>query len=207
MLTFALPAGRMLQDCLFMLERIGITVQPVLSGTRKLLVQTEDGSRIILARPSDVPTYVMHGAADIGIVGKDVLLEDNPDVYELLDLGFGRGRFVVAVPRGGTLHIGAGIRVATKFPRITTEYFRSLGVLASVIHLKGAVELAPLAGLSDAIVDIVSTGRTLAENGLVIERELFSISARLISSRAAFGLKDREIERVLERIRRETSCA
>ncbi|MEA4882072.1 MAG: ATP phosphoribosyltransferase [Clostridia bacterium] len=199
--TFALPSGRMLDDCLHALARAGFECD-IAEGTRKLMFESGP-ARYILARPGDVPVYVSHGAADFGIVGKDVLDEDCPDVYELLDLGFGAARFALAAPEPVAAELyrrvsekRAGLcsppsrplRVATKFPRVAYTYFRGIGIPAEIITLRGALELAPQAGLADAIIDIVSTGRTLRENGLSEIESISATTARLIANRASMGL-------------------
>jgi ATP phosphoribosyltransferase len=158
-------------------------------------------------RPSDVPTYVEHGAADIGVTGKDVLMEqDQREVYELLDLGFGRCRMVVAARTGEdalarSLRRLGRVRVATKYPRVAARWFAETGRQAEVVEVKGSVELAPLTGLVDAIVDLTATGRTLAENGLEIVEEIGDCTARLIANPVAHKLKAREIDALVERIR------
>ncbi len=174
-----------------------------LGADRRLLLKGEsvNGESVdyILARPSDVPTYVAHGAADLGIVGKDVLLESDEDVIELVDLGFGVCRFVVAAPEGSLYrdldeyrHLGS-LEVATKYPRVAQRHFEARGIQVEIIKLNGAVELAPQVGLSDWIVDLVSTGRTLRENGLAIVEEIVACSARLIANRAAYARERRRI--------------
>ncbi len=199
-LTVALPKGRLLQPAVELLSAGGLDCRSVDEDSRRLVFWDEAGElRLITTRPSDVPTYVDHGAADIGLVGKDVLLEEPRDVYELLDLRFGLCRFVLAAPRerknsGSYL---SGLRVATKFPRITADYFHRKGIHAEIIKLNGAVELAPGVGLADMIVDIVSTGKTLADNNLVIVDEIFQTTARLIANRASYRLKAERIGQLM----------
>ena len=211
-LSIALPKGRLLQPSIDALEKAGLQVPGMDEIDRRLVYATGNGKvRFILVRPADVPIYVEHGAADLGVTGKDVLLEGDRDVCELLDLGFGRCRLVVAalggmvaadahdpeslklpVPRSG--HI---LRAATKFPTIARRHFAPRPDLCvEIIKLNGAVEIAPIAGLSDVIVDIVDTGRTLADNGLVPVEEIMQVSARLIANRASLQLKAAAIHQI-----------
>lgn len=194
-LTIALAKGRVLAPTVLALRRAGLYPPEDLEESRKLVVDDErEDIRYLLAKPVDVPTYVEHGAADMGIVGKDVLVESMADVHELLDLGIGRCRLVVAGRPETDLR---GVRrVATKYPRFARAYFRELGLQIEVIDLHGSVELAPLIGLSDCIVDLVETGRTLAENGLTALGELAQISSRLVANRRSYQLLGAEIDRV-----------
>ncbi len=175
-----------------------------LTGHRRLVVKTGD-VEYVLCRPSDVPTYVAHGAADLGIAGRDVLLESEEDVLELVDLGFGVCRFVVAGPKGSLdrslaeyHHLGS-LEVATKYPRVAQRHFEQRGIQVELIKLNGAVELAPQVGLSDWIVDLVSTGRTLRENELDIVEEITTCSARLIANRASYARDRQRIADLVER--------
>jgi ATP phosphoribosyltransferase len=199
-ITIALSKGRIMELTLQLFEEAGIPT-PVDVDSRKLVVESQCGSiRYMIAKPSDVPTYVEYGVADLGIAGKDVLLEANRDVYELLDLGIGTCKMCVAgLP--DTSYFGTVPRIASKYPRIATDYFRSLGQQVEVILLHGSVELAPLIGLAERIVDIVETGRTLAENGLVVQEEICNISTRLIANRMSFRLKERPINEVIQSLR------
>jgi ATP phosphoribosyltransferase regulatory subunit len=179
------------------LEAAGLAVAPLSADSRRLLVPAGD-VEYVLARPSDVPTYVAHGAAAIGVVGKDVLLESDADVLELVDLRFGTCRFVVAAPAASLdrsldeyRHLGS-LEVATKYPRVAAAHFQRRGIQVELIKLAGSVELAPQVGLSDWIVDLVSTGRTLRENRLAIVEEIAVCTARLIANRAAYA-RDREV--------------
>lgn len=180
-----------------------------LTGHRRLVVKTGD-VEYVLCRPSDVPTYVAHGAADLGIAGRDVLLESEEDVLELVDLGFGVCRFVVAGPKGSLdrslaeyQHLGS-LEVATKYPRVAQRHFEQRGIQVELIKLNGAVELAPQVGLSDWIVDLVSTGRTLRENELDIVEEITTCSARLIANRASYA---RDRERIADLVERFAAWA
>jgi ATP phosphoribosyltransferase len=204
-LRIAVPRGALFKGTLELLEgRLGIDVAEVRSNDRKLLF--EDAG-IVTMRPSDVPTYVEAGAADIGITGKDVLMEQaEREVYELLDLGFGECRMILATvdgpnPAEEALRRLGVMRVATKYPKIARDYFEQTGRQAEIVEVKGSVELAPLTGLVEAIVDLTATGTTLRENGLV-EREMIAIAtARLIANPVAHKLKAAEIDSVLERLR------
>ena len=161
-----------------------------------MLEAPEAGLRFIVVKPADVPTYVEHGIADLGIVGRDVLLERRPDVYEPLDLGFGRCRLVVAGPKGSPAltRFEAGLRVATKYPRVSRDFFEGRGVPVTIVELTGSVELAPRAGLADLIVDVVETGGTLRDNGLVVAEEVAGSSARLIVNRASHKVRFEEVQ-------------
>lgn len=200
MITIALAKGRILVDTALKLRLGGLELPADVEDTRRLVVADEEQNiRYLLAKPVDVPTYVEHGAADLGIVGKDVLYEKSADVYELLDLGFGMCRLVVAGPEHTDL---ANVsRVATKYPRYATEYFRKLGKQIEVISLQGSVELAPLIGLADCIVDLVETGRTLRDNGLVVLAQVAEVSARLVANRRSYQLRSTEVDHIVSRLR------
>jgi len=203
-LTIAVPRGALLAGSLDLLDGLGIDTSEVRSNERRLLF--EDAG-IVTMRPSDVPTYVEHGAADLGITGKDVLLEaPERDVYELLDLGFGRCAMVVAARSGDdamgeSLRRLGRVRIATKYPAIASAHFASTGRQAEIVVVKGSVELAPLTGLVDGIVDLTATGRTLVENGLEVVEEIVDCTARLIANPVAHKLKAEAIDGVVQRIR------
>jgi ATP phosphoribosyltransferase len=203
-LTFAVPRGALLAGTLDLLDRLDVDTGEVRANERKLLFE-EAG--LVTMRPSDVPTYVEHGAADIGVTGKDVLMEqDQREVYELLDLGFGRCRMVVAARSGEdalsrSLRRLGRVRVATKYPRVAARWFAETGRQAEVVEVKGSVELAPLTGLVDAIVDLTASGRTLAENQLEVVEEIGPCTARLIANPVAHKLKAEQIDGLVERIR------
>jgi ATP phosphoribosyltransferase len=190
----------MQEDALALFARAGIVVDESELNSRKLVIHSRDGRfNFVLVKPGDVPIYVEYGVADAGICGRDVLMESQADVHEPLDLKFGRCRIAVAAKReviGKPYNLLATVRVATKYPHIATEYFHAKGVPIEVINLSGSVELAPLLGLSDRIVDLVETGRTLEENGLEVIEEIAESTARLIVNRASFHLK-REAVRAL----------
>jgi len=203
-LTVAVPRGALLDGALDLLDELGVDTGEVRSNDRKLLFE-EAG--IVTMRPSDVPTYVEHGSADLGITGKDVLLEQSDRaVYELLDLGFGRCTMVVAAREGGdpiaaALRRLGRVRIATKYPRIAERHFSATGRQAEIVEVKGSVELAPLTGLVDGIVDLTATGTTLAENGLRVMEEIEVCTARLIANPVAHKLKAAEIDAIVEQVR------
>jgi ATP phosphoribosyltransferase len=184
-----LPKGRLFQDALHLFSKVDFNAMALAQGRRLIFEDLAHGVHFLNLRPVDIPTYVEYGAADVGIVGKDVLEEGNRDVYEPLDLKFGVCRLVVAQPRQllrqHSLTDWSYIRVATKYPRITERYFSGKGVPVEIIQLSGSIELAPLVGLCECIVDVVETGRTLADNGLVEVEEIMPITARLIVNRAS----------------------
>jgi ATP phosphoribosyltransferase len=205
-LKLALPRGALFEGALDLLDRIGLDTAAPRGDSRALVF---DAGELVLVtmRPSDVPTYVEAGAADLGITGKDVLMEQ-PDraVYELLDLGFGACRMVLAGRRGDASlgeserRLGA-MRIATKYPRIAERFFDEIGHEAEIVEVKGSVELAPLVGLADGIVDLVDTGRTLAENELEVRREIAHCTARLVANRVSHKLRAGEIDALVERLR------
>jgi ATP phosphoribosyltransferase len=203
-LRLAVPRGALMGETLDLLDALGVDTAEVRSNDRKLLF--EDAG-IVTMRPSDVPTYVEAGAADLGITGKDVLAEQ-PEraVYELLDLGFGPCRMVFATvdgadPAAEALRRLGVMRVATKYPKIAAAYFERTGRQAEIVEVKGSVELAPLAGLVEGIVDLTATGTTLRENGLIVREEIAASTARLIANPVAHKLRATEIDALLERIR------
>jgi len=203
-LTIAVPRGALMRETLEALTGIGIDTAEVASNDRKLLF---DDVGIVTMRPSDVPTYVEAGAADVGFTGKDVLTEQSErDVYELLDLGFGPCRMIVATvegenPMDEALRRLGVMRIATKYPKTANHYFEETGRQAEIVEVKGSVELAPLTGLVEGIVDLTATGTTLRENGLVIREELFASTARLIANPVAHKLKAAAIDDMVERLR------
>lgn len=199
-LTLAIPKGRVTQALAPLLERAGIGTQNLLANDRRLVRESDDGSlRFLLLKPDDVPTYVEYGVADLGISGRDVLLERCYDLYQPLDLGVGKCRMVVAGPAG--VELGARPRVATKFPRVATEHFARKGIQAEVIYVGGSVELAPLVGLSDVIVDLVESGATLRDNDLVVIEPICDISSVLVANRSLYKLRHAEIAPLVARLR------
>jgi ATP phosphoribosyltransferase len=203
-LVIAVPRGALFDGTLGLLDRLGIDTSEVRSNERKLLFSD---AGIVTMRPSDVPTYVEHGSADLGITGKDVLLEQSRrNVYELLDLAYGRCRMVVAAPEGGdpigeALRRLGRVRIATKYPAVAGRHFAETGRQAEIVEVKGSVELAPLTGLVDGIVDLTATGRTLQENRLRVVEEIGVCTARLIANPVAHKLKAVAIDALVERIR------
>ncbi|MDX6668859.1 MAG: phosphoribosyltransferase [Solirubrobacteraceae bacterium] len=203
-LTIAVPRGALFAGTLDLLDRLGIDTSEVRSNERKLVFE-EIG--LITMRPSDVATYVEAGAADVGVTGKDVLMEQRErDVYELLDLGYGECRMVLATPAGDdpaaeALRRLGVMRIATKYPKIAAHYFEQTGRQAEIVEVKGSVELAPLTGLVEGIVDLTATGQTLDQNGLVVREEIAVCTARLIANPVAHKLKAGAIDDVLERVR------
>jgi ATP phosphoribosyltransferase len=204
LLTIAVPRGALFAGSLDLLDRLGVDTSEVRANDRKLLF--EDAG-LITMRPSDVPTYVEAGAADLGITGKDVLMEQSErDVYELLDLGYGRCRMVLATvagedPAAEALRRLGVMRIATKYPRVAAKFFQDTGRQVEIVEVKGSVELAPLTGLGEGIVDLTATGTTLEQNGLVVREEIAVSTARLIANPVAHKLKAQAIDDVLERIR------
>ena len=203
-LTIAVPRGALFKETLDLLDAIGIDTSEVRSNDRKLLFRDVG---IITMRPSDVPTYVAAGAADIGVTGKDVLIEQaEREVYELLDLGYGKCTMVLASVAGddpmeeARRRLGM-MRIATKYPKIAARHFAATGRQAEMVEVKGSVELAPLTGLVDGIVDLTATGTTLRENGLVVREEIVVCTARLIANPVAHKLKAAAIDELLERVR------
>ncbi len=198
-LTIAIPKGRVSKALAPVFERAGIGTENLLSDDRRLIRYSDDGAvRFLLLKPDDVPTYVEYGAADLGISGRDVLLERRYDLYQPLDLGVGQCRMVVAGPRD--VVVGARPRVATKFLRIATDHFAKKGVQAEVIYVGGSVELSPLVGLSDVIVDIVESGETLKENDLHVLEHIADISSVLVANRSLYKLRHQTIAPLVERL-------
>lgn len=201
MLNVALPKGRLGEKVYGMLEAAGYECPSIRENSRKLIFENpEKGVRYFWVKPSDVAIYVEHGAADIGIAGKDILLEYSPDVYELFDLDIGKCKMAVAAKKGFRDNAQNTLRVATKFTNITKEYYSSKGRDIDIIHLNGSIELAPILGLSDVIVDIVETGTTLKENNLEVVEDIVPISARLIANKPAFKFKGTMIEEIIKKL-------
>ena len=203
MITFALPKGRILQDSMELFGQIGITCPEMEEDNRKLVFENRDaGYRFMAVRATDVPTYVEYGCADIGVVGKDTLLEQGKDLYEPLDLKFGYCRLVVAEPKellqDDDPANWSNIRVATKYPNVTEKYFAAKGVQVELIKLYGSIELAPLVGLSERIVDLVSTGATLRDNGMVEVETIAEVTTRMIVNRASLKTKHRRISKIID---------
>ena len=200
-LTIAFPKGKLFSLSANLFEKVGVTAEHLSEKSRKLIISNDACKvRFIITKTSDVPTYVEYGAADIGVIGKDVLVESGQDVYELLDLGFGKCRLMMAVPREerrSRLLDYAHTRVATKYPHIAEQFFAQQGMQMEYIKLNGSIELGPLVGLSESIVDIVETGTTLVENDLEEIAHIMDVSARLIVNRVSFKLKFDRIYRIV----------
>ncbi len=202
-ITFALPKGRIMEDSMALFAKIGITCPEMEDGGRKLVFENkQDGYRFMAVRATDVPTYVEYGCADIGVVGKDTLLEQDKDLYEPVDLRFGYCRLVVAEPVDLLRRVDpmewSNVRVATKYPNLTEKFFAAKGIQVELIKLYGSIELAPLVGLSERIVDLVSTGKTLKENGMVEVETIAEITSRLIVNRASLKTKHERIRKIIE---------
>ena len=202
LLNVALPKGRLGEKVYAMFEAAGFECPSIREPGRKLIFENEAaGVRYFWVKPSDVAIYVERGAADIGVAGKDILLEYEPDVYELHDLGIGKCRMAVAAKKDFRDNRARTLRVATKFTNVALKYYNSVGRDIDIIHLNGSIELAPILGLSDVIVDIVETGATLKENDLTVVEEIVPISARLIANKAAYRFKTAAIEGLAAKMR------
>ena len=202
MLNIALPKGRLGDKVYKLFAQVDYGCPELSEDNRKLVFENkENGVRYMLVKPSDVAIYVEKGAVDIGVVGRDVLLESEADVYELLDLGFGKCRLAVAGKKDFVEDKSLPLRVATKYPNVTQEYYASKSRQIDIIKLNGSIELAPILGLSDVIVDIVETGTTLKENGLEVFETVEESSARLIANKSSYQFKKEEIERAVRRLK------
>ena len=206
LIAVALPTGRLFPEAVDLFVALGSAGVKALRDSRRLTVEDRAaGLRFLALKPVDIPVYVEHGAADMGIVGKDLLLEQGRDVYEPLDLGFGACRLVVAEPASVRMREVrqplSCLRVATKYPRLTERHFSQKGIQVEIVHLSGSVELAPIMGLADRVVDLVDTGRTLRENGLAEVEEILKASARLIVNRASLKTRYQAIQKVIEALR------
>ena len=204
MLNVALPKGRLGEKVLAMFEKAGFECPSIKEVNRKLIFENEEkGIRYFWVKPSDVAIYVERGAADIGVAGKDILLEYKPDVYELLDLKMGKCNMAVAAKKGFVDDRNKTLTVATKFINIAKKHYASIGRDIDIIHLNGSIELAPILGLSDVIVDIVETGSTLKENNLEVVEKFVDISARLIANKSSFKFKCEEIEEIRSKLSKQ----
>jgi len=202
-IKIALPKGRLTSKAFDLLRKINIRFDDYDTESRKLIFQNDiERIKVVSVKATDVPIYVEQGAADMGIAGKDVLLEADASVFELMDLGFGKCRFVVASLKDNITDKNKKLRVATKYPNVAKKYFHEKGMPIEIIKLNGSVELAPIIGLSDVIVDIVETGTTLIENGLVVIDEICPISSRLIINRASLKTKSEQIDKIVKGIQR-----
>ncbi len=204
MLNIALPKGRLGDKVYELFASIGYDCSEIYSDNRKLVFENpENGVRYLLVKPSDVAIYIAHGAADIGVVGKDILEEGSFDIYELLDLNLGKCNMCVAAPNDYTEDFDRPLRVATKFVNIAKNYYISLNREIEIIKLNGSIEIAPLLGLSDVIVDIVESGKTLKENNLRVYEKIMPISARLIANKSSYKFKGADIEQLMEKLKKE----
>lgn len=202
MINIALPKGRLGEKVLALFEQAGLDCPAIHDPGRRLVFENESaGVRYFWVKPSDVAIYVGRGAADLGVAGKDILLEYEPDVYELLDLGLGKCRMAVAAPRGFHDDEERTLKVATKFANIARGYYARQSRDIDIIQLNGSIELAPILGLSDVIVDIVETGATLRENDLEVVAEVVPISARLIANKAAYSFKHAQIDTIVKKLK------
>lgn len=201
MIRIALTKGRIEEKAIEILEKAGYDCTPLHNKGRKLFFQIGGDVEVVLAKANDVITYVEHGVCDMGVVGKDTIMEMGRSLYEVMDLGFGKCRFALACKKGTDFFSGYSHKIiASKYPNVTKEYFRSLGLDVEVVKIEGSVELAPLLGLSDGIVDIVETGSTLKENGLEVVRDVAPISARLVVNTASIKLKKAEADKIIDGI-------
>ncbi len=207
MLNVALPKGRLGEKVYAMFEKAGFPCPSILENNRKLIFESkEKGVRYFWVKPSDVAIYVERGAADIGVAGKDILLEYQPDIYELFDLDIGKCRMAVAGKKDFRDDTQRALRVATKFSNIAANYYLSKGRDIDIIHLNGSIELAPILGLSDVIVDIVETGTTLKENDLAVMETIVPISARLIANKASYQFKSAQIGAIVDSLAAQTEA-
>ncbi|MDD6479643.1 MAG: ATP phosphoribosyltransferase [Oscillospiraceae bacterium] len=201
MLNVALPKGRLGEKVYSMFEKAGFECPSIKENNRKLIFENEEvGVRYFWVKPSDVAIYVERGAADIGVAGKDILLEYSPDVYELLDLNIGKCRMAVAAKKDFRYDMSRTLRVATKFKNIASNHYLSKGMDIDIIHLNGSIEIAPILDLSDVIVDIVETGTTLKENDLEVIEEIVPISARFIANKTSYKFKSEAIDKIVKQM-------
>jgi ATP phosphoribosyltransferase len=204
-LTVALSKGKLLEPAIDLFKRVGLAPKDISADSRRLVFEHQaSGTTLMIIRPSDVPTYVEYGAVDVGVVGADVLMEQATDVYEPLDLGFGACRLAVAAPESAVERNGRHgirLRVATKYPNMTERFFTQKGIPIEIIKLYGSVELAPLVGLADRIVDLVSSGKTLRAHNLVVTDVIAESTARLIVNRASLKLKHKRVNGLIEALR------
>ncbi len=205
-IRIALTKGRLEKDTVALFDRMGLDTASVKEKGRRLILPVGEGLEVVLAKAADVITYVEHGVCDLGVVGRDTIAEVGGSFYEVLDLGFGRCRFALAAPRGKDFFAGYHVKtVASKYPNVARAYFERKGLDVRIIKIEGSVELAPLLGLSDGIVDIVETGSTLKENGLTVVEDILPISARLIVNMACMKLRKQEIEELVSRMEQSLS--
>lgn len=200
-LRIALTKGRLEKDTVALLEKIGYDCTAVREKGRKLILPVGDSIEVVLAKAADVITYVEHGVCDMGVVGKDTIMEMDGKFFEVVDLGFGRCKFALAGKKGENFYQGYDVKtIATKYPNVSRSFFEKKGMDVEIVKIEGSVELAPLLNLADAIVDIVETGTTLKENGLEVYEDVAPISARLIVNRVSLKLRQQEIEDLIDKI-------
>lgn len=201
MITIAAARGRLLEETVELFERADIDITEVVGDSRKLIFEfAESGLKLLVVRPTDVPAYVEYGAADCGIVGRDTLMEQDCRLYEPLDLRIGKCKMVVAAPKNFGKRERSSVRIASKYPKIAGDFYNRKGISAEVIKLYGSVELAPLIGLADAIVDLTASGETLRKNDLEIVEEITDVSAKLIVNKVSMKIKSREIKELISRL-------
>ncbi|MBI4228251.1 MAG: ATP phosphoribosyltransferase [Deltaproteobacteria bacterium] len=202
MITLAIARGRLLKEAAGVLKKTGLPVGEIYNDSRRLIFEfPEVGLKVLIVRPSDVPSYVEYGAADCGIVGKDTLIEEKHDLYEPLDLGVGKCKLVVAAPKGFKFPTSRLLRVATKYPRTSYEHFVKKGVTTDIVKLYGSVELAPIVGLSDVIVDLSATGETLRKNNLVEIETIANITAKVVVNKVSMKVKSGEVKEFLSMLK------
>jgi len=202
LITLAIARGRLLKEAAALLKKAGLPVGHFYHDSRKLIFEfPEAGLKILIIRPSDVPSYVEYGAADCGIVGRDTLIEEKHDLYEPLDLGIGKCKLVVAAPKGFEFSPYRPLRVATKYPKISYEHFVKKGITTEIVKLYGSVELAPIVGLSDVIVDLTASGETLRKNKLVEIENIANITARLVVNKVSMKVKSKEIKDFVNKLK------
>ncbi|WP_298696957.1 ATP phosphoribosyltransferase [uncultured Ruminococcus sp.] len=206
-LRIALTKGRLEKDTVSLLEKLGYDCTAVREKGRRLILPIPDANlEVVLAKANDVITYVEHGVCDMGVVGKDTIIEMQGKFFELVDLGFGRCKFALATKKGSDFYSGFGVKcIATKYPNVARRFFESKGMDVDIVKIEGSVELAPLLGLADGIVDIVETGVTLRENGLEVVEDVVPISARLIANTVSLKLRQSEIEALIQKIKEALS--
>lgn len=203
MITIAIARGRLLVETIKLLKKAGYPLDEVLGDSRRLIFEYPKlGLKILVIRPTDVPPYVEYGAADCGVVGKDTLIEDKHNLYEPLDLGVGKCKLVVAALKGFDYKTAKSLRVATKYPSISYEHFSKKGIGAEIVKLYGSVELAPIVGLSDVIVDLSASGETLKKNNLVEFETIADITARFVVNRVSMKVKSEEIKALIEKLKK-----
>ncbi|MCY3986147.1 MAG: ATP phosphoribosyltransferase [Candidatus Dadabacteria bacterium] len=201
MITIATPRGRLLEETVELFQRASIEITEIIKDSRKLIFEFKQaGIKLLIVRPTDVGSYVEYGAADCGIVGKDTLIEQDCNLYEPLDLGIGKCKMVVAAPKGFGKSSKASLRIATKYPKIASDFYNRKGITTEVIKLYGSVELAPIVGLCDAIVDLTATGETLKKNDLEIVEVVEEISAKFVVNKVSLKIKSREIKDLIVRL-------